>query len=264
MAEIAIGVNILSRLGRTTFHRRLTIEGSMRLRERLEFGATILLTLCALLVTGLFVRRELSSPPDPGAPRYVEGWEEYAVGDKTIGLRNATAQIVVFSDFECPFCRKMATILDSLTAGYPSQVQVVFRHFPLTSIHPSALPAAIAAECAAEQGQFQQYHDGLFARQDSLSTTSWEATALTAGVPNLEAFRECLASPRAGQRVAADTLAGQKLGVTGTPTIMVNGWLFAGTPSLEQLEPILSGLGLSRARSVSLSSTHTKERTPIQ
>lgn len=225
----------------------------MSLRERVETASTVTLALCAMVVSGLFLKRELTPPPDPRAPKLVKQWQEYATGQKTIGPRDAPITVVAFSDFECPYCQRMASILDSLTSMYPKQVQVVFRHFPLTAIHPQALPAAIAAECAANQGRFGEYHDILFAAQDSLGQRPWAALAAEVNVPDLPTFSSCLENATTGQQIAADTLAGRKLGITGTPTIMINGWLFAGTPSLEQMGPTLSKLGLSARPRVTVS-----------
>lgn len=199
---------------------------------------TGVLVVCALLVTGLVVRREFFTPPAPSplAERRVENWEPLAVGGSVIGAQDAPVRIVAFSDFQCPFCARVNAGLDRVRANDPERVAVVYRHFPLQSIHPAAFAAANAAECAGAQGKFQPYHDVLFAAQDSIGRRAWDSYAQEAGVPDLAEFGKCVEEERFRDRVAADLAAGEKLGVTGTPTFIFEGRMISGLPAPDQLD----------------------------
>ena len=111
-----------------------------------------------------------------------------------LGPREAPVTIVEFSDFQCPFCRGVVPTLKQLAARYPDRVRLVFRDFPIPSLHPDAPLAHEAARCAGEQGQFWPYHDLLFER------TNLNAAALKQYAADLKLddkkFAECLDSGR--------------------------------------------------------------------
>jgi protein-disulfide isomerase len=136
--------------------------------------------------------------------------------------------IIEFSDFQCPFCKQAADLLKDVSQRYPGQVAVVYRHMPLPT-HRYAEGAALATECAAEQGAFEAYHDALFARPDSIGVTTWDTYAERTGVRDLPRFRECMESQRLFTRVEADLRAARRLGFNGTPSFIVNGRGFTGS-----------------------------------
>jgi protein-disulfide isomerase len=150
------------------------------------------------------------------------------------------AVIVVFSDFECPFCKHFAATTDRVLARHPQAVTVVHRNFPLSSIHAHARSAAIAGECAALQGRFATFHAFVFSHQDSLAGLQWPSVAKAIGVADTAAFRVCLADGRADAALAADSLAAEALHIAGTPLVMVNGWLFDGTPTEDAVEKAIA------------------------
>ncbi|HEV3051836.1 MAG TPA: thioredoxin domain-containing protein, partial [Longimicrobium sp.] len=147
----------------------------------------------------------------------------------------APVTVVVFSDFQCPACRVLAQSLDVIRERHPGTVAVVYRHFPLPA-HPFAPAAAQASECAARQGRFQAYHDELFRRQEAIGDTSWTAFARLAAVPDLRAFEACAADTAPVPAVQRDIEAARRLGVAVTPTLLINGRRFDGTPGVESLE----------------------------
>ncbi len=212
--------------------------------RRLEMLFTGILALCAVVVTIVVVRREFMPPPDPNAPRpptAVANWSEYAIGNKRIGSQTALVTLVEFSDFQCPACRQLSRVLEKLRAKHGDQLAIVYRHFPIESIHPLARPAALAAECAATQGRFAAYHDYLFANQDSLPRMSWSVVAAKVGVSDTTAFARCLTDPHTLATLSIDSLAGVNFGVTGTPQVTVNKWrMSVGAPTEEALEQIIS------------------------
>ncbi len=137
------------------------------------------------------------------------------------GAADAWVTVVEFGDFECPYCRMEEPVLQDLAAIYGSDLRLVWKHLPLTGIHPHAQAAAIAAECANAQGRFWEMHDLL------LVTALDDATLLAdAGqVPGLDvaAWQACLGTAAPADRVAADVALGTRLGVGGTPTFYVDG-----------------------------------------
>ncbi len=207
--------------------------------------ATAVLVLCALTMTGLLVRREFVRPAS-GRPLGNLGvqkdWEQYANSEDTIGVRGAPVTIVEFGDYECPACRVLHNHLDSLQS-LGVAFQVVYRHFPL-KIHRFAIPAARASRCAADQGRFEGMHKALYEHADSLGLVSWWWYARTAGVGDSMAFEVCLRSAEAGRALARDTLDGQRLGITGTPTTILIGSLRVnGVPPFDSLRAYIARAG---------------------
>jgi protein-disulfide isomerase len=134
--------------------------------------------------------------------------------------------------------------LDSIQADNPDLVQVVFRHFPLESIHPLALSAAEAAECAGEQGRFNAFHTELFVLQDSLSAIGWAALATRAGVPDTTRFDACVADSTYLQRVRKDMRIGHNLHLAGTPSFFINDSLYFGFRSKAELLQMIRSVAM--------------------
>lgn len=207
-------------------------------------ATSVVLVLCALVVTGLVARRELglgsAADAAPREPRLISGWEPLSQGPGSLlGPAEAPTRLVVFSDFQCPFCAQAAPNLQALVARNPGKVSVVFRHLPLESIHPHAFAAAMASACANEQGRFSQYHDELFREQEKIGTKAWDAFAAQAKVPDLPAFRRCVQEERFRPDVQKDLDAAKRLGLGSTPSTIVNGWVVEGAVSVFELEKLL-------------------------
>jgi protein-disulfide isomerase len=155
-----------------------------------------------------------------------------AVGDAPVrGPADAWVTIVEFADFQCPFCGRVQPTLAQLLAQYPADVRLVFKHFPLKSIHPRALPAAVAAECARVQGKFWEMHDLIYAGQSDLSAAALESEASQIGL-DMTAWGNCLSDSAPAARVDADEALGVQLGVQGTPTFAINGAPLEGAQPL--------------------------------
>lgn len=144
-----------------------------------------------------------------------------------------------FSDFQCPFCARVQPELKRVLEKYPEDVAIVYRHFPLESIHPQAFAASEASECAGEQGRFAAYHDLLYARQDEIGTRSWSDFARAAGVSDLPRFETCMAERRYREVVARDLRAAEELGLDGTPAFIINGRLIGGAPATETWDRLI-------------------------
>ena len=153
--------------------------------------------------------------------------------DPVQGKAEAPVTVVEFSDFQCPFCARATPAVKELAAAHPEKVRVVWKHLPL-SFHQNAVPAALAAEAARAQGgpeKFWAMHDKLFAGQASLSQSLYEASARELGL-DLDRFKRDMADPKLKARVEEDAQLAQKLGVSGTPTFIVNGERVVGSGGL--------------------------------
>lgn len=159
--------------------------------------------------------------------------------------KEALLQLVVFSDFQCSYCREEARSLrENLPKAYPGQFRLVFRDLPIEQIHPWARPAAIAGRCAFRQGGelFWQYHDWVFDKQAEINPVNFRAKALewlkSAGGDEA-AFSACLESPEPAAEVAASVAEARQLRIQSTPTLLVNGRALAGNIPWPQLKAIL-------------------------
>jgi len=156
-------------------------------------------------------------------------------GHATLGSDSAPVELVVFSCFECPFCRRFDGSINRLreNEALASQVRLVFRHFPLRNMHPMAQKAHEASVCAEDQGKFWEYHDALWA-DENISADGLEQHARLVGL-DTEEFAQCLNSGSSYERVQTDLEAALALGQTGTPAVFVNGRYIGGAVSFEQL-----------------------------
>jgi protein-disulfide isomerase len=161
--------------------------------------------------------------------------EDYIRGDV-----NAPITLIEYSDFECPFCAKLIPTVDQLLDEYDGQVRLVYRHFPLSSIHPNAQKAAEAAECAGEQGKFWEMHDLLFANQQALTVTNLKAYAGQLKL-NQGQFDSCLDTSKYASKVNAQAQEAQAAGITGTPGTFVNDQLVKGAFPYTTFQQIVEG-----------------------
>lgn len=162
------------------------------------------------------------------------------VGDApTLGPATAPVTLVVFSDFECPFCRRGADRLDALEAKYGENVRIAFKQRPLP-FHRSARLAAKAALAAGEQGKFWAYHDQLFENQKALDRASLIAHASSLDL-DVERFESDLDSRALEERIQADEMEAERLGVKGTPTFFVNGRRVTGAQPMEVFARLIDG-----------------------
>jgi protein-disulfide isomerase len=165
----------------------------------------------------------------------------YSEAAASWGDSDAPVTIVEFSDFECPFCARFANVVNELKGHYePSELRVVFRHFPL-SMHPRAREAAKAAACAQELGSFWEYHDLLFSNQGRFSDDQLRAYAEESGLDGV-GLLNCMDSDFAEQRVSQDRQAGQQLGVQGTPSIYINGRPYEGPIDVRNMRLLVDNL----------------------
>jgi protein-disulfide isomerase len=144
--------------------------------------------------------------------------------DHTRGPAHAPVTIVEYGDFECPTCKQATGAVKLTLARFEPQVRFAFRHFPLEEVHPNALRAAEAAECAGGQGRFWEMHDLLFDRQEHLKSSQLLGYAGELGL-DLAKFTADMNDEIYLQRVREHQESGAASGVRATPTFYVNGAL---------------------------------------
>jgi protein-disulfide isomerase len=166
--------------------------------------------------------------------------QQVAIGpdDASEGPANAPVTIIEFSDFQCPFCQRVAPTLKRVRETYGDKVRIVWKDFPLTQIHPQAFKAAEAGNCAREQGKFWEYHDRLFANQAALQPEFLKKYAADAGLDAAK-FNACLDTAKYSDRVQEQMGVGTGLGVGSTPSLYVNGRLVAGAQPYETFVTII-------------------------
>jgi protein-disulfide isomerase len=171
-------------------------------------------------------------------PRYVvdvANWPDHAAVGHRIGPAVAPVTAVVYSDYECPRSAELWTSLERLRELYPTELALVYRHFPLDDIHPSARDAARAAVCGARAGSFEALHRQLFAHGAVLGSVSWAALASQAGVADTAAFVACMGDERTVRQIDRDVRGARRLNARGAPLLLVNGVRLNGRPEYDDL-----------------------------
>lgn len=149
----------------------------------------------------------------------------------TKGPPEAPVTLMLFTDFECTYCARLAPVLEQVHQQYPKDVRIVFKNFPLRS-HRFAVPAALAALAAEDQGQFWPFHDRLFQNYNQLNAQKVEEIRQELNL-DAERFKAKMQDPALQGLVRRDLEEGNAAGVGGTPTVYINGKKMRGRMSLE-------------------------------
>lgn len=219
--------------------------------KRLEAIASYVLTVMAVVIGGTLVYRTFFARPvgfEEAVPAMVEDWREGATASRIpyAGSGSEPVEILVVADLECPACRAFHANLKSVLQSRGKDVQVAYVHYPL-SYHRSAMAAARGADCARTQGRFREWVDAIYSEQDSLGHRSWGRLAMDAGIADTAAIAECAGRTDTTRAIAAGLDFGTKVGVKGTPTILVNGWRLPRPPSAAQLDSIITRVQQGKA-----------------
>ncbi|MFC1996265.1 DsbA family protein [Chloroflexota bacterium] len=159
--------------------------------------------------------------------------------DPVWGSPDAPITIIEFSDYECPYCRKWhVEVWPELQAAYGDQIRLVYRDFPLVSIHANANSAAAAANCAGEQDMYWPFSEKLFEMSLSLGRSTYQTYAEELGL-DLDEFNECLESGRNLAEVEADYEYAANLGIRSTPTFFINGIPVVGAQPFEVFKTVI-------------------------
>lgn len=172
------------------------------------------------------------SGPDPNRVHTVS-----TAGAPSKGPESAPVTIVEFSEFQCPFCARVAPTLKQIEDTYQGRVRIVWKHLPL-AIHKDAVGAALAAEAARKQGKFWEYHDKLFANQSRLGPDDLKQYAKDLEL-DLKRFETDLLNSEDKKRIEADVAEAGTLGVNGTPGIFINGRYISGAQPFERFAAII-------------------------
>lgn len=157
------------------------------------------------------------------------------VRDHIRGVADAPVTLLEYGDFECPHCGRAAPLIHELLTREYGRMRFVFRHLPLTDVHPNAALAAEAAEAAGAQGKFWEMHDVMFTNQDALLFADLTRYATELGL-DVARFERDLTDGRYGAHVAQDIESAEASAVVGTPTFFINDVLYRGTRDIESLE----------------------------
>jgi len=166
-------------------------------------------------------------------------------GEPSRGPADAKVTIVEYSDFQCPFCSRVYTTVESqVLKEYGDKVRFVFKNYPLTSIHSWAEDAAVASECGFQQGndQFWTMYNGLFSKQGEINKDNLAGKAAEiaeAGGLDVAKFKECLEGKKSLDAVKADESEATALGVNSTPTFFVNGRRLSGAQTYEGFKQLI-------------------------
>ncbi len=183
---------------------------------------------------------------DPNAQQPPAGPVPAVTADDHVrGKATAKVTLIEYSDFQCPYCAKHEDTLKQILAKYPNDVRLVYRHFPLSSLHPFAEKAAEASECANAQGKFWEMHDKLFTIASSASGLSIDAMKQAAKDIGIDTnkFNTCLDKGDMASKVAKSYQDGMTAGVSGTPAVFVNGKIAEGAIPMAQFEPLVTAAG---------------------
>lgn len=209
---------------------------TMSIRNTVRDATTIVLVLCAVVMTGAVVRQQVRRPNDPMENRRIQRGDLLARDGHRRGGSSAEVTIVEFADFQCPSCALARHSIDSVLASHPAQVALVFRHYPLRMTHPFALDAANAAECAGAQGKFFEMSEVLYSGQWQFGQRAWSSYAAEAGVADTARFGACQDAKEFARQIERDATVADSINILGTPTIIVNNKMLVGAVSTLALE----------------------------
>lgn len=171
--------------------------------------------------------------------RQVPEWQSLIIGrTPSLGAESAQFVIIEFSDYQCPFCGMADSVLAKFAARHAGDVVVYRYDMPLRQIHRYAFVAALAANCAELQGVIEPYQSLLFQHQKEFATLDWTALAKQAGVVNADAFAKCVRDTTPRNRILNDIEKGESIGISSTPSFLINGTLLSGELSGDKLESL--------------------------
>jgi protein-disulfide isomerase/uncharacterized membrane protein len=235
-------------------HWHLALGWTARTRRGRLIGAALVLSLAALVGSGITLRRErlLRQAQQALVGRPVE--VPWLHNGPSRGPHDARVTIVMFSDFQCGACARAAEVLDQLIEEQPD-LRLVHQDFPLDSLcnplmdrrmHPLACWAALFADCAGSQGSYWEFHDRLFMRQQRLSEAELKSLVIELNL-DLARFQTCVNDSAVHSQFSQRIGRALQLQIQRTPTLFINGYRVEGNPGLDLLRQIVA-LARQRAR----------------
>lgn len=194
--------------------------------DRLISGTLTLaaLAICASVIYRTFFQNSSGSATKVAAAERLGSWSEaLRIGWTVAGDSAAPVTIVELTDLECPACRGYQKTIDRILRDHPHDVRLVYVGFPL-EYHQYALAAARGGECAATAGALRQWIGAVFAKQDSLGAKTWASFARDAGIIDTNRIQRCATDTASVSRIQAGLAYGNRIKLSGTPLVIVNGW----------------------------------------
>jgi protein-disulfide isomerase len=219
-------------------------------------GGLLVIIIAVIIVFSLFsnqlkdslvTRQPNYETSDPLITKVINGQEisqpSISSNDPRLGPQDSAVTFVVFSDFACPYCKVIASQLRQLVSNN-DDVSIVWKDYPITSLHPDSGNAHIAARCAAEQGKFWEFHDQLFLKQSNFTRTAMQSIANDLNL-NTVSFNRCLDSTEPIEYIATNIEEGNALNIDGTPYLFINDQRISGLVTQQELEQLVALHSLS-------------------
>ena len=179
--------------------------------------------------------------------------EGVVLSENIKGNQDSSVVLTEYADFQCPACAQFYPIVKTIQEQYGDQLAIEFKHFPLVSIHPHALPAAKAAEAAGVQGKFFQMHDKLFENQNSWSKSGTPQVFFNQYAEELgldvALFKKHMRASMIEDKIREDMEGALSKGFTGTPSFLLNGEVLEFETYEEFISKIEAALGVTQAAS---------------
>ena len=203
----------------------------------LNNALTAVLVITAMTTAGMLVKREFFSPQNAAAgPTFIHDWQPLFSEGLRLGPPNAQIEILEFADYQCEFCARVQPTLDSIASIYGQTVAIVYRHLPLEGLHPEAFEAAKAAVCAEHQGSFEALHRAFYAKPELIGIMPLAQLARDAGVQDSVSFANCMRNEATAATVRRDMQAASALGISRTPTFVVQGNVRVGYMGVDEFQ----------------------------
>lgn len=225
---------------------------SAQRRQAKKTKSTFIWVIAIVVIVGAIFFMTKLAKNNNGPATVITTTEEITTQDHVLGNPSAPIVLVEYSDFQCPACASYEPIIAQVASEYPDQLAIVYRHFPLKSIHPNAEPSARASEAAALQDAFWPMHDLLFANQTEWSNLPDPKKKFLVYAENLgldlARFETDYTSEAVADRVDSDYKASFALGLNSTPTFFLNGTKIQNPRSAQDLRTLIdSALNLIQA-----------------
>lgn len=202
-----------------------------------------ILVICAITIVCLVAVQKFApglSASSAAIPTdTVVQWRALQDSERRAGAEAASISLVLFTDYDCPYCQALSFVLDSAIRESPQEIALTVRHFPLTVLHPRARRASAFAECARKEGRFPAAEALLYATASAASTEDWVGFAQKVGLANPQAVEACMSSGPIQAMIDADSAAARSIGARGTPLLLVNERRLSGYMSLDVLREVI-------------------------
>lgn len=213
------------------------------MRKLILDGVTVIAALSALGIAWLALQRQNVPMESERQPREIDDWVTVSSGGRQVGGNAGTVRLVAFIDYQCPACRMYERWFRGLRSEFRNELALVYRHYPL-SYHHAAYSAARAVECAADQNRFEDMHAMLMSEESWMlnANREFERMARDAGIPDLATYQRCIEGRNPVPSIQRDLRVGRKIGVSGTPTLVLNGVMLGTVDSVGLADAVREAL----------------------